>query len=60
MRTKLKFDAKDLVCCECNRPFVWTAGEQVFYWSKGLAPPKRCTACRERRKATLEAEVQNG
>ena len=59
MKNKLNFDAKHIICCECNRPFVWTAGEQVFYYSKGLAQPKRCPSCRERRKATLGAEVRN-
>ncbi len=57
---ELKFEAKHLVCCDCHCPFVWTAGEQLFYYSKGLAQPKRCLACREKRKATLEAEVRNG
>ena len=54
---KLKFQAKHLFCCDCNRPFVWTAGEQVFYFGKGLAQPKRCPGCREHRKLTLKAEV---
>ncbi len=53
---KLKFEAKHLFCCDCNRPFVWTAGEQLFYYSKGLAPPKRCPQCRLKRKLTLVKE----
>ena len=56
---KLKFEAKYLICVECHRPFVWTSGEQAFYFGKGLATPKRCQSCRELRKATLQAEVSH-
>jgi CxxC-x17-CxxC domain-containing protein len=36
-----------MVCVDCNRPFVWTAGEQLFYSEKGFSnPPKRCKECK--------------
>ena len=47
------FKDKVLTCCECGNNFVWTAGEQRFYYSKGLAEPRRCPECRNLRKATL-------
>ena len=43
-------------CCECGETFVWNIGEQRFYASKGLTPPKRCPACRRRRRATLNPD----
>lgn len=41
-----------LSCVDCAQPFVFTAGEQDFYNSKGFVDrPKRCKACRAIRKA---------
>ena len=41
-----------LKCRECGIDFVWTAGEQEFYASRGLTnPPSRCPDCRAARKA---------
>ncbi|MDQ2805736.1 MAG: zinc-ribbon domain containing protein [Chloroflexota bacterium] len=38
---------KLLHCRDCGQDFVWTAGEQQFYATKGLVnQPCRCTACR--------------
>lgn len=34
----------------CNTMFKFTVGEQVFYTDKGFNPPKRCPACRAKRK----------
>lgn len=42
-----------LRCCDCQESFIWTAGEQAYYFSKGLSEPKRCKPCRELRKRTL-------
>lgn len=37
---------------ECGSQFVFTAGEQAFYASKGYTnEPKRCPSCREVRRA---------
>lgn len=36
-----------LRCRDCGSDFVWTAGEQQFYASKGLTnQPSRCPSCR--------------
>lgn len=37
-------------CVECGRTFIWSYGEQRFYKEHGLSPPKRCKACRSRRR----------
>jgi CxxC-x17-CxxC domain-containing protein len=38
-------------CVDCGQQFLFTAGEQEFYASKGLTnAPTRCKACREVRK----------
>ncbi len=43
---------KTLVCQDCGQEFVFTAGEQAFYQEKGFGnEPKRCKACRDKRKA---------
>lgn len=61
MERKLQFKAEHLICCDCGQPFIFSAGEQTFFWSKGLSQPKRCQSCREKRKATLVPEgVRNG
>ncbi len=52
----MPFADKTLVCRECGREFVFTAGEQEFYQLKGLLnEPGRCPACRAARKASLAA-----
>jgi CxxC-x17-CxxC domain-containing protein len=42
---------KSLPCEECNKDFIFTAGEQEFYEEKGFTPPKRCPDCRAAKKA---------
>lgn len=41
---------KNLICEDCNQEFVFTASEQEFFQEKGFSAPKRCKACREKRK----------
>ncbi|HEV8255304.1 MAG TPA: zinc-ribbon domain-containing protein, partial [Vicinamibacteria bacterium] len=39
----MEYRDKSLVCVECHQPFVWTAGEQLFYADKNFKnEPKRC------------------
>jgi len=48
------FQDMALVCCDCHAEFVFTRGEQRFFWEKNLvSPPRRCPTCRKRRKATI-------
>lgn len=46
-----------LVCRDCGKEFVFTAGEQEFYAQKGfLHDPVRCPACRRARKQAMDQE----
>ena len=39
----MSFQDKTLVCKDCGQEFIWTAGEQEFYASRGLQnAPTRC------------------
>lgn len=45
------FEDKTLVCKDCGKEFVFTAGEQEFYAEKGFEnDPQRCPECRAKRK----------
>ena len=49
----VSFVDKMLTCRDCGKEFVFTAGEQEFYASKGLAhEPRRCGDCRNTRRQT--------
>jgi len=49
MKSKVKesdLEDKTLVCQDCGKKFIWTAGEQKFFLDKGLQNiPKRCKIC---------------
>jgi hypothetical protein len=46
---------KKIVCKDCGTEFVFTVKEQEFYKEKGLEnDPKRCKACRDKRKQEKE------
>jgi hypothetical protein len=51
-----EFEDIALLCADCNRNFIFGIGEQQFFWSKGLAKPKRCKTCRAIRKATIVSD----
>ena len=45
------YQDKTLVCKECGKEFVFTAGEQEFYAERGFQnEPQRCKPCRDARK----------
>jgi len=47
----MAFEDKTLVCSDCGREFVFTAGEQEFYEQRGLLnEPRRCPECRQIKK----------
>ncbi len=47
----MAFTDRELTCRDCGGSFVFTAGEQEFYASKGLQnDPVRCPSCRATRK----------
>lgn len=48
--TEPVFEDIHLTCVECGAPFVFTAGEQQFFFDKGLKnQPKRCKPCKTRK-----------
>ena len=47
----MSFSDKVLKCRDCGNEFVFTAGEQEFYASRGLMnEPGRCPSCRALRR----------
>lgn len=50
----MSFADKTISCRDCGMDFVFTAGEQEFYASKGFVnEPVRCPSCRQARKAAV-------
>ncbi len=50
------YEDKTLVCKDCGQEFVFSAGEQEFYASRGFEnEPQRCKSCRDARKAAGRA-----
>ena len=49
----MSFTDKTLTCKDCGQEFIWTAGEQEFYQSRGLQnEPGRCPTCRAARRSS--------
>ncbi len=55
---------KALTCVMCGEDFIFTAGEQHFYYARPipLTEPKRCPQCRAKRRAFARplGEASNG
>jgi CxxC-x17-CxxC domain-containing protein len=50
------YQDRSINCVDCNEPFIWTAGEQVFFHDKGLKnEPKRCKPCKLAKNDRLAA-----
>lgn len=45
------YETQQLQCVECGKIFDFAAEDQEFYAKKGYSAPKRCSECRENRKA---------
>lgn len=57
----MSFQDKSLQCSDCGQEFIFTAGEQEFYSSRGLQnEPKRCPQCRRARKAQRSESAGDG
>ena len=51
-----EFQDRSITCVDCSEPFIWTAGEQVFFHDKGLQnEPKRCKPCKQAKNDRLAA-----
>ncbi|MCU0490662.1 MAG: zinc-ribbon domain containing protein [Chloroflexaceae bacterium] len=52
----MTFVDKTLTCRDCGLDFVFTAGEQEFFATKGFTnEPTRCQGCRQARKGAMGA-----
>ena len=50
----MEFQDKVLKCIDCGADFVFTAGEQLFFYDKQFKnEPKRCKACKTKRGSAL-------
>lgn len=48
----------ELKCVECKGPFTFTVRDQEFYERNNFSKPKRCRACRNKRKADKAAQSE--
>lgn len=49
-----------IICRDCGKPFIFSAGEQEFYAQKGfLNEPTRCPECRRARKHSRQPGQPN-
>jgi ssDNA-binding Zn-finger/Zn-ribbon topoisomerase 1 len=59
MSNDMAYTDKPIICRDCGREFVFTAGEQEFYSQKGfLNDPVRCPECRRARKQARDQGAQ--
>jgi CxxC-x17-CxxC domain-containing protein len=50
----MEFQDKVLTCVDCGAEFVFTAGEQLFFYDKQFKnEPKRCKTCKVKRVSVL-------
>lgn len=55
-----KFEDETIVCKDCGKEFVFTAGEKEFYERNGLTnKPVRCKECREAKKAAFNKRKES-
>lgn len=53
------FQDKSLICKDCGKEFVFTAGEQEFYAEKGFQnEPARCKDCRGLKKSQFRGNSE--
>jgi CxxC-x17-CxxC domain-containing protein len=56
----MDFQDKVLVCRDCGKEFLFSAGEQSFYAEKGFQnEPTRCRNCRAARKGGSAASAES-
>jgi CxxC-x17-CxxC domain-containing protein len=51
-----EFQDSEIICIDCGNVFIWTQGEQQFFYDKGLKnPPKRCKSCKQAKNDRIAA-----
>ncbi|MDZ4246302.1 MAG: zinc-ribbon domain containing protein [Dehalococcoidia bacterium] len=57
----MEYEDKSLTCADCGNGFTFSAEDQQFFHSKGYVnEPKRCTPCRDTRKAERTGSNSRG
>ena len=57
----MQFADRYLKCSDCNNEFVFTAGEQLFFYDKQFKnDPKRCKLCKAKRAGLGRSANPNG
>ncbi len=57
----MQFDDRLLKCSDCANEFVFTAGEQIFFYDKQFKnDPKRCKLCKAKRAGLGKAASASG
>ncbi len=52
----MEFVDRILLCADCGGQFIFTAGEQLFFFDKQFKnDPKRCKPCKSRRSGAVTA-----
>ena len=47
-------------CMDCTENFIWSAGEQQFFYDKSLQnPPKRCKECKRAKNHRIAAVAKS-
>ena len=54
--SNMKNEVIERICIDCRRKFLIYPNAQDFFKSRGLELPKRCRACREKKKQERKAE----
>ncbi len=55
------YEDKTLVCRDCGKEFIFSAGEQEFFAEKGFVnEPSRCKPCRDARKYSSRRVMYTG
>ena len=48
----MEFQDRELTCADCGEVFIFTAGEQLFFYDKQFQnQPNRCKPCKAKRNA---------
>jgi CxxC-x17-CxxC domain-containing protein len=57
----MEFTDRLLTCVECGKEFIFTAGEQLFFFDKQFKnDPKRCKPCKSKRYGGAAAKQAGG
>ncbi|MGB0073272.1 MAG: zinc-ribbon domain containing protein [Terracidiphilus sp.] len=56
----MEFVDRELTCVDCGAEFVFTAGEQLFFYDKQFTnDPKHCKQCKAKRTLSARSPVRS-